>query len=91
MTVIFPIGVPAVLWWTLWRHRHALYPRNKHRVLLVTRSVEGQGSTVITVRSVNLLPALREVLHDKVSAADAPACATIRSALVAAYLQFCRS
>ncbi len=36
MTVIFPIGVPLFLLWTLrlWRKRHQLYPRNKNSSLV---------------------------------------------------------
>jgi hypothetical protein len=66
MLVIFPIGVPVVLGWTLWRKRHALYPRNAGVVMSVTHCAHGTQSSVLTIRLDQVMPGLLGALHAQV-------------------------
>ena len=63
MTVIFPIGVPLVLGWTLWRKRDRLYPRNKDVTLSVAFT---PTTTVIAAHTLRMKPVLGPVLHKQV-------------------------
>ncbi len=47
MFAVFPVGVPAVLGWTLWRHRGVLYARNKGATLAVSF---GEGDVLAAPR-----------------------------------------
>lgn len=66
MSAVFPIGVPLFLAYTLWRRRESLYPRNHALTIGVVHSPDGVQPTVIAVKTDNLLPSLRPLLHDKV-------------------------
>ena len=66
MLVIFPIGVPVALGWTLWRKRHALYPRNAGLVMSVTHCAHGVQSSLLTVRLDQVTQKVLVVLHAQV-------------------------
>jgi hypothetical protein len=79
MLVIFPVGVPLALGWTLWRKRHSLYPRNKGLVMVVSYGVDNapSRSSILSLWLRKLTPELREELHEEVRSsqpASASAC-----------------
>jgi hypothetical protein len=66
MLVIFPVGVPLALGWTLWRKRHALYPRNAGRALVIDHGSDGSRPSVLSVWLSKLAPELQAGLHEQV-------------------------
>jgi hypothetical protein len=70
MVVVFPLGVPAILGWTLWRKRRALYPRNfENAIAVVHGGPEGAKNTVLVVHSDRVLKTLEESLQQQVGPA----------------------
>lgn len=66
MLVIFPVGVPLALGWTLWRKRRFLYPRNSGLAMVVTHSGDGARPSVLSLWLRKLTPELRDELHEEV-------------------------
>jgi hypothetical protein len=66
MAGVFPVGVPLYLGVVLWRRRHALFPRNRARILALSHSPDGVQPTILSVRSELVPTVLQPLLHRKV-------------------------